>query len=114
MASENMASENSPLGMRSANPTMQIRIQTYPRCWAAKSAGGGSSEPPPAEIVSVRPSAYFKLAAAVRSALKAATILAPHQFDPNPPGLIGVKLPVNMAVWSLVKALQSPLFKLVW
>src|SRR5262249_19831686 len=58
-------------------------------------------------------SAYFRLAAAVRSILPATTNVAPHQLDPKPPGLIAVKSPVKRAVLSLVKALQSPLFRSV-
>jgi hypothetical protein len=46
---------------------------------------------------------------AVRSNLPVATKTALHQVEPNPPGLIPVKSPENRAVWSLVKALQSPL-----
>jgi len=46
---------------------------------------------------------------AVRSNLPVATKVALHQLEPNPAGLIPVKSPVNRAVWSLVKALQSPL-----
>src|SRR5262249_8532765 len=38
---------------------------------------------------------------------------APHQSEPRPPGLIAVTLFVPDAVWSLVKALQSPLFRSV-
>ena len=56
---------------------------------------------------------YFRLAAAVRSNLPVTTKLALHQLEPKPPGLIGVKLAVKVAVWSLVNALQSPLFKSV-
>src|SRR5262249_33075050 len=52
---------------------------------------------------------YLRFAIAVRSNLPVATKVALHQFEPNPPGLIGVKSPVKRAVWSLVKALQSPL-----
>ena len=55
--------------------------------------------------------AYFRLATAVRSNLPVTTNVALHQLEPNPPGLIGVKSPVNRAVWSLVNALQSPLFR---
>src|SRR5262249_42388074 len=58
-------------------------------------------------------SAYFRLAIAVRSNLPVATKVALHQLEPNPPGLIAVKSPENRAVWSLVKALQSPLFRSV-
>jgi hypothetical protein len=36
--------------------------------------------------------------------------VAPHQFEPAPPGLFGVTLEVPDAPGSLVKALQSPLF----
>src|SRR5215471_13666018 len=64
----------------------------------------GNRRPP---IVPI--SAYFRLAMAVRSNLPVATKVALHQFEPNPPGLIPVKSPENRAVWSLVKALQSPL-----
>ena len=61
-------------------------------------------EPPPGRV---RTSNYLRLAIAVRSNLPVATKVAPHQL--NPPGLIAVKSPVKRAVWSLVKALQSPL-----
>src|SRR5215831_18063609 len=57
--------------------------------------------------------AYFRLAAAVRSNLPVTTNVALHQLEPSPAGLIGVKSPVNRAVWSLVNALQSPLFRLL-
>jgi hypothetical protein len=60
---------------------------------------------PPTEPIS----AYFTLAIAVRSNLPVATNVALHQVEPNPAGLIPVKSPENRAVWSLVKALQSPL-----
>jgi hypothetical protein len=56
---------------------------------------------------------YFRLAVAVRSNLPVTTKEALHQLEPNPAGLIAVKSPVNLAVWSLVKALQSPLFRSV-
>jgi hypothetical protein len=46
---------------------------------------------------------YFRSAIAVRSNLPVTTKLAPHQFEPNPPGLIPVKSPVKRAVWSLVR-----------
>ncbi len=39
--------------------------------------------------------------------------VAPHQFVPNPPGLIDVKEPSNRAFCALVNALQSPLFRSV-
>ena len=55
-------------------------------------------------------SAYFRLAIAVRSNLPETTKEEPHQLEPKPPGLTEVKSPVNRAVLSLVKALQSPLF----
>ena len=58
-------------------------------------------------------SAYFRLAIAVRSNLPETTKEEPHQLEPKPPGLIEVKSPVNRAVLSLVKALQSPLFRSV-
>src|SRR5262249_22803848 len=54
-------------------------------------------------------SAYFRFAMAVRSNLPVAAKVALHQVEPNPPGLMPVKSPENLAVWSLVKALQSPL-----
>jgi hypothetical protein len=38
--------------------------------------------------------------------------VAPHQLEPGPPGLIGVE-ETPEAVWSLVKALQSPLLRSV-
>src|SRR5215831_5583241 len=57
--------------------------------------------------------AYFRLATAVRSNLPVTTNVALHQLEPSPVGLIGVKSPVNRAVWSLVNALQSPLFRLL-
>jgi hypothetical protein len=77
---------------------------TYPIWVAAR------EEPPPA-VGKYR--LYFRLAMAVRSNLPVTTKLAPHQLEPNPPGLIAVKSPVNRAVWSLVKALQSPLLRSV-
>ena len=58
-------------------------------------------------------STYFRLDIAVRSNLPATTKDEPHQLEPNPPGLIEVTLLVNRAFWSLVKALQSPLFRSV-
>jgi hypothetical protein len=61
----------------------------------------------------VRTSNYFRLAIAVRSIFPAKTKVAPHQLEPNPLGLMAVKSPVKRAVLSLVKALQSPLFKSV-
>ncbi len=42
-----------------------------------------------------------------------ATNAALHQLEPSPLGLIAVTLVVPVAVWSLVKALQSPLLRLV-
>jgi hypothetical protein len=77
---------------------------------AQKQRATAREEPPPADDVI---SAYFRLAMAVRSNLPVATKAAPHQLEPNPPGLIGVKLDVKVAVWSLVKALQSPLLRSV-
>src|SRR5262245_24710075 len=55
---------------------------------------------------------YFKLPS-VRSAESLAIKVAPHQFDPNPLGLIGVTSITPEAPGSLVKALQSPLLRLV-
>jgi hypothetical protein len=53
------------------------------------------------------------LAAAVISTDNFAMKLAPHQLDPGSGnGLIGV-VAIPLAVWSLVKALQSPLLRLV-
>ena len=68
---------------------------------------GRRSEGPPPEHRSM--CIYFKFAIAVRSNLPVTTKLAPHQLEPNPAGLIAVTSPVSRAVWSLVKALQSPL-----
>ena len=42
--------------------------------------------------------AYFRLVIAVRSAESFAMPAAPHQLEPKPPGLIGVKLPSNLLV----------------
>src|SRR5262249_36869376 len=56
---------------------------------------------------------YLRLVIAVRSNLPETTKVELHQFEPTPLGLIAVKLPENRAVWSLVKALQSPLLRLV-
>src|SRR5262249_57953382 len=72
-----------------------------------KGGGRGTARPPPPPIVPI--SAYFRLAIAVRSNLPVATKVALHQLEPTPPGLMPVKSPENRAVWSLVKALQSPL-----
>jgi hypothetical protein len=41
---------------------------------------------------------YFRLVIAVRSAENFTMPAAPHQLEPKPPGLIGVKLPSNLAV----------------
>jgi hypothetical protein len=57
--------------------------------------------------------AYFRLAIAVRSTESLAMPAAPHQFEPVPPGLIGVTLVVPEALKALVKALQLPLFRSV-
>jgi hypothetical protein len=51
---------------------------------------------------------YFRLVAAVRSTESLAMPAAPHQFEPVPPGLIGVTLVVPEALKALVKALQLP------
>ena len=59
------------------------------------------------------PLRYFRFVIAVRSNLPVTTNVEPHQVEPKPSGLIAVKLPVNVAVWSLVNALQSPLFRSV-
>src|SRR5882762_7568502 len=56
---------------------------------------------------------YFRLVIAVRSAESLTIPAAPHQLEPKPNGLIEVALPVWLAVKSLVKALQSPLERLV-
>ena len=50
---------------------------------------------PPA---SLERTTYFRLVIAVRSAENLAMPAAPHQLEPKPPGLIGVKLPSNLAV----------------
>ena len=80
-------------------------------CVHTKSSGRRTvrNRRPPIEPIS----AYFTLAMAVRSNLPVTTKDALHQLEPNPAGLIAVKSPENRAVWSLVKALQSPLFRLV-
>src|SRR5712664_2259945 len=54
---------------------------------------------------------YFRSDAA-RSTEPFTTKVAPHHLEAGPPGLIGV-LNTPVAVWSLVKALQSPLFRSV-
>ena len=51
---------------------------------------------------------YFRLVIAVRSAESLTMPAAPHQFEPAPPGLIGVTLVVPEALKALVKALQLP------
>lgn len=59
---------------------------------------------------------YFRLLLIVRSAERRAVNTPLHQFEPTPVGLIGVMfavVPGMPAVWSLVKALQLPLFRLV-
>lgn len=56
---------------------------------------------------------YLRLAAAVRSADSLTIPAAPHQFEPTPVGLIGVKLPSNLPVKSPVNALQLPFERLV-
>ena len=48
----------------------------------------------------------------VMSALSVAMKRGPHQLEPGP-ALIAVTLVVPDAVWSEVKALQSPLLRLV-
>src|SRR6516165_456562 len=78
---------------------------------APKRTGGGPRGTAARHMVLVV--AYFRLAAAVRSNLRVTTNVALHQLEPSPAGLIGVKSPVNRAVWSLVNALQSPLFRLL-
>ena len=67
-------------------------------------------EPPPAERADEE--AYFRFAS-VRSEENLTTKVWLHQLEPTPPGLMAVKSPLNLAVWSLVKALQSPLLRLV-
>jgi hypothetical protein len=57
--------------------------------------------------------AYFRLVIAVRSAESLAMPAAPHQFEPTPVGLIGVRLVDPEPLNALVKALQSPFDKLV-
>ena len=56
---------------------------------------------------------YFRLLMAVRSAESLAMPAAPHQFEPAPPGLIGVMLVVPDALKALVKALQLPFERFV-
>src|ERR1700719_3689475 len=51
---------------------------------------------------------YFRLVMAVRSAESLTMPAAPHQFEPLPPGLIGVTLVVPEALKALVNALQLP------
>jgi hypothetical protein len=41
---------------------------------------------------------YFRLVIAVRSAESLTIPVAPHHLEPTPLGLIGVKLPSNLAV----------------
>src|SRR5258708_36334229 len=53
-----------------------------------------------------------RLSSWLRSNESLATKAAPHQLEPGPPGLIAV-LNTPLAGWSFVKALQSPLFRLV-
>lgn len=53
---------------------------------------------PAALAKSFREEAYFRLLIAVRSNESLATPAALHQLEPKPPGLMGVKLPVNFAV----------------
>src|SRR5262249_53124338 len=67
--------------------------------------GGGPRGTAARQIVLVV--AYFRLAAAVRSNLPVTTNVALHQLEPSPAGLIGVKSPVNRAVWSLVNARRN-------
>ncbi len=56
---------------------------------------------------------YLRLVAAVRSADNLTIPAAPHQLEPTPVGLIGVKLPSNLPVKSPVNALQLPFERLV-
>ena len=93
---------------RICRPLREIELAA--KCLIQKQRAAAREEPPPAMMPRL---AYFRLAIAVRSNLPVATKVAPHQLEPKPPGLIEVKLPVNVAVWSLVKALQSPLFRSV-
>jgi hypothetical protein len=65
-----------------------------PHSLAAKQKGGRSLCRP----ASLERTTYFRLVIAVRSAENLAMPAAPHQLEPKPPGLIGVKLPSNLAV----------------
>src|ERR1700694_3136699 len=69
-------------------------------CSAALSTGSGEES-------------YFRLVIAVKSAESLTMPAAPHQFEPVPPGLIGVTLVVPEALKALVNALQLP-FARVW
>src|ERR1700732_1714936 len=56
---------------------------------------------------------YFKLVIAVRSADSLTMPTAPHQLEPNPLGLMAVKLPGILALKALVSDAQSPLRRFV-
>jgi hypothetical protein len=121
-------SDNSPIRAMATAPPAAPATTAVMRCMAG--SGSRKASTPPGDDLRVgfvhtksngrrterdrRPplvpiSAYFRLAIAVRSNLPVATKEALHQLEPNPAGLIPVKSPENRAVWSLVKALQSPL-----
>src|SRR6267142_3225438 len=83
-------------------------IQSHLRVTTTKGAADRSAAP-----CSLGRISYFRLVIAVRSAESLTIPAAPHQLEPKPNGLIEVALPVWLAVKSLVKALQSPLERLV-
>ena len=83
------------------------------RCPPAKKKGRQIALPPP---VRRQKMTYFRLVIAVRSAESLTMPVAPHQLELEADaGLIAVTLPglAVRAVKSLVKALQSPLDRLV-
>ena len=101
----------SGIACRNAQASREPSARLFASFASGQKKGGGPARSRRPLIVSM--STYFRLAIAVRSNLPATTKDEPHQLEPNPPGLIGVTLLVNRAFWSLVKALQSPLFRSV-
>src|SRR4051812_26033041 len=99
-----------------ASPGEPSKAEPPPAVARAQAKGRQVALPP---SKSSREETYFRLLIAVRSNDSLAMPVAPHQLEPTPDGLIGVrKVPLEAvrlprAAKSLVKALQSPLERLV-
>jgi hypothetical protein len=89
-----MSAASLPLVRKPRRSHPFLAALAIPHLLTAKQKGGRSLCRP----VSLERMTYFRLVIAVRSAESLAMPAAPHQLEPKPPGLIGVKLPSNLAV----------------